>query len=307
LNRRGYAHRRVCKTCGAPQQCPNCIVPLVYHKSAQSLKCHYCGYLRALYAPCLACSGETWLDVGRGIEKVEEYLQEIFPGVGIARLDRDSTSAIGGAEKILEGFKQGETQLLLGTQMVAKGHDFPKVNLVGVVDADTGLGLSDFRAQERAFQLITQVAGRAGRHGSSGQVFLQTFRPENPVLGFALSHDFVGFFQEETLRRQELEYPPYRRLLLVEITGENENLVAQEMETFAELFRGFADSSDVIVLGPAFAVIKKIKNQYRAQLIGKGKAANQLHWALQQTLQTFKLKQPNETKLRLDIDPASML
>jgi primosomal protein N' (replication factor Y) len=307
LNRRGYAHRRVCKSCGAHRECPHCIAPLVYHKSKQALICHYCGFNVPFDAPCLACGGSEWLDVGRGIEKVEEYLEGIFPGAGIARLDRDSTSAIGGAEKILTRFKSGELRILLGTQMVAKGHDFPKVNVVGVIDADSGLGLSDFRAQERAFQLITQVSGRAGRHKGEGEVFLQTYRPENPLLGFALAHDYAGFYQAEIERRKELDYPPFRRLLLIEITGGDESTVDEHMREFAEAFTHFASQADVIVLGPAFAALKKIKDQYRAQILGKGKAPNQLQWVLDRALERYKPKQPQKTKLRTDMDPLSML
>ncbi len=307
LNRRGYAHRRVCKTCGAARECPHCIAPLVYHKSKRALICHYCGFHVPADAPCLACSGTAWLDVGRGIEKVEEYLADIFPGVGIERLDRDSASAIGGAEKILARFRSGESRILLGTQMVAKGHDFPKVNVVGVVDADSGLGLSDFRAQERAFQLITQVSGRAGRHRGEGEVFLQTFRPENPLLGFALTHDYASFYRAEIGRRKELDYPPFRRLLMIEITGDDESMVDAHMREFADAFRHFADQADVIVLGPAFAAMKKIKDQYRAQILGKGTAPNRLQWVFKQALERFKPKQPQKTKLRADMDPLSML
>ncbi|MEO7425420.1 MAG: primosomal protein N' [Fibrobacteria bacterium] len=307
LNRRGYAHRRVCKSCGAARECPHCIAPLVYHKAKRSLICHYCGFQVPADAPCLSCSGTEWLDVGRGIEKVEENLAEIFPGAGIVRLDRDSTSSIGGAEKILARFKSGEAHILLGTQMVAKGHDFPKVNVVGVVDADSGLGLADFRAQERAFQLITQVSGRAGRHQGEGEVYLQTFRPENPLLAFALTHDYAGFYRAEIARREELEYPPFRRLLMIEITGDDEAVVDAHMREFADAFKHFAGQADVIVLGPAFAARKKIKDQYRAQILGKGAAPNRLQWAYQQALERFKPKQPQKTKVRADMDPLSML
>jgi primosomal protein N' (replication factor Y) len=306
LNRRGYAHRRLCRDCGRPRECPHCATPLVYHKGRAALICHYCGFQLSASAPCLYCSGEDWLDVGRGIEKVEEWLDGIFPGAGIARLDRDSTSAIGSAERILEGFKRGESRLLLGTQMVAKGHDFPKVNVVGVLDADAGLGLSDFRAQERAFQLITQVAGRAGRHGE-GEVFLQTYRPDNPLLAFALAQDYRSFFDAEIERRRELDYPPFRRLLLVEISGADEALVDEHMREFAAAFRPFAGQAEILVLGPAFAALKKLKGHYRAHLVAKGKAPNQMQWAFHQALERYKPKQPQKTKLRADMDPLAML
>src|SRR6185436_12102361 len=218
LNRRGYAPRRVCRTCGEPRQCPHCAVPLVYHKARQTVRCHYCDFSLPADSACRKCGGNKWQDLGRGVERIEEYLQGIFPKARIARLDRDSTAAIGGAEKILGAFREGAIDILLGTQMVAKGHDFPGVSLVGVLDADSGLGLADFRAQERAFQLITQVAGRAGRHRDAGMVYLQTFRPESPMLAFALAQDYAGFFHSEIEARRELEYPPFRRLVMAEIT-----------------------------------------------------------------------------------------
>ncbi|HLP40570.1 MAG TPA: primosomal protein N', partial [Fibrobacteria bacterium] len=307
LNRRGYAHRRLCKSCGEPRQCPHCAVPLVYHKSLGAVICHYCGFSLPSDAPCGKCGGIRWLDVGRGVEKVEEYLRDIFPGARIARLDRDSTTTLGGAERILSAFRAGEVDILLGTQMVAKGHDFPKVNLVGVVDADAGLGLSDFRAQERAFQLITQVAGRAGRHRDAGQVYLQTYRPENPILGFALAHDYEGFYAAEIEQRKELDYPPYRRLVLAEMTGEDEAQVDAHMRAFAEAFRRYADQAEVIVRGPAFATLKKIKDQYRAHLLGKGKASNQLQWVVHQAMQHYVPDRSDKVRLRIDMDPSSML
>src|SRR5690606_35881471 len=168
-----------------------------------------------------------------GVEKVEENLNRIFPGIPVARLDRDTTAKVGETERILEGFRAGETRILLGTQMVAKGHDFPKVVVVGVLDADAGLEFADFRAGERAFPLITQVAGRAGRHtgqgGIGGRLWLQTFRPENPLLGFALTHDYAGFFRAEIDTRQALGYPPFRRLLLCEMQGAKEGDVRAAM------------------------------------------------------------------------------
>lgn len=306
LNRRGYANRRLCRDCGRPRECPHCITPLVYHKGRAALICHYCGYQMSASAPCLACGGKDWLDVGRGIEKVEEWLDGIFPGAGIARLDRDTTSAIGGAERILEDFRRGEQKLLIGTQMVAKGHDFPKVNVVGVLDADAGLGISDFRAQERAFQLITQVAGRAGRHGE-GEVFLQTYRPDNPLLAFALDENYAAFYAAEIERRRELDYPPFRRLLLVEISGTDEALVDEHMRAFAAAFRPFAEQAEIQVLGPAFAALKKLKDHYRAHLVAKGKAPNLMQWAFHQALQRYQPKHPQKTKLRADMDPLAML
>ncbi len=306
-NRRGYAPKRQCSKCGQHRQCPNCLLPLVYHKRAQRLKCHYCDYAMNVNEGCRECGSHEFVDFGLAIERVEEYVQGIFSGVGISRLDRDTTGGIGGADKVLEEFKSGATQILLGTQMVAKGHDFPNVNLVGVVDADTGMGLSDFRAQERLFQLITQVAGRAGRHGDSGEVFLQTFRPQDPVLHHALAQDYESFVAEELKVRAELEFPPFRKLLLVEISGPDEEWVERHMVQFGAAFKRHAQQVEARVLGPAFAALKRINRQYRAQIVAKGHAANQLQWLLRQTLQEYRPERPQETKLRADMDPLTML
>lgn len=307
LNRRGYAHRRVCQGCGSPQQCQNCALPLVVHKKVQKLKCHYCDFSLSYSAPCQACGSPSFLEVGRGIEKIEEYIKQIFPAAGISRLDRDTTDPVGGPDEILQEFKSGVTQILLGTQMVAKGHDFPRVNLVGVLDADMGLGMSDFRAQERSFQLITQVSGRAGRHHAGGQVFLQTFKADNPILQFALTHHYENFYAAEIEMRQELQYPPFRRLLLVEISGEDEHLVLEQMQQFAEIFKVLAEKVEAIVLGPSFAVLKRIKRQYRAHLIAKGKAPNQLQWLMEESLKQFKADPSGKTRVRADMDPVALM
>ena len=307
LNRRGYAPRRVCRVCGETRMCPNCAVALVSHRSTRNLLCHYCGYTAPVDSPCAHCGEREFIDAGRGVEKVEEHLRQIFPKVGIARLDRDSTANQGEVEKILEGFKAGETRILLGTQMVAKGHDFPKVNVVGVLDADAGLELADFRAEERAFQLITQVAGRAGRHDGIGHVFLQTFRPDSPLLRCALTHDYESFFNAEIVKRQSLGYPPFRRLLLCEMLGRNESQVVESMESFCVILNELAPQAHADILGPAYAALKKIRNEYRLHVLVKGDYPNQLQWLAEQAQERFRPKYPNHVRLRLDRDPVSLL
>lgn len=311
LNRRGYAPRRVCVDCGEPRACPNCAVSLVYHRSTRELLCHYCGFAAPPDSPCGACGATEFTDAGRGVEKVEEHLQAIFPGAPVERLDRDSTARVGEAERILERFRAGETRILLGTQMVAKGHDFPGVNVVGVLDADAGLDIADFRAAERAFQLITQVAGRAGRHGGAdatgGRVYLQTFRPDSDLLRFALTHDYKGFFEAEIGAREALGYPPFRRLLLCEMQGPDEEDVRAAMERFALILRELAPAAHADVLGPAYAALKKIRNAWRLHVLVKGDYPNQLQWLAEEAQRRVAETLPKGIRLRMDRDPVSLL
>jgi len=306
LNRRGYSPRRVCAGCGETRMCPHCAVALVYHRSTEELLCHYCGFAAPALSACPKCQSNDFVDSGRGIEKIEEHLARIFPGIATARLDRDSTARQGESERILDRFRDGEIRILLGTQMVAKGHDFPKVNVVGVLDAEGGLSLADFRAEERVFQLITQVAGRAGRHGGAGRVFLQTFKPESALLRFALQHDYRGFFQAESGKRRELGYPPFRKLLLFEMLGPDEDQVRKEMDRVAVLLHEFAPAAHAEVLGPAYAALKKIRKDYRLQALVKGPYPNQLQWLAEKILEHYQPPKKNRTRLRLDRDPVSL-
>ena len=308
LNRRGYSPRRVCQACGEPRTCPYCAVSLVYHRSTRELLCHYCGFTAALDSACEKCGGTVFTDAGKGVEKVEEYLGAIFPGIPVERLDRDSTARVGETEAILDRFRRGETRILLGTQMVAKGHDFPRVNVVGVLDADAGLDIADFRASERAFQLITQVAGRAGRHAGKGLVFLQTFRPDSPLLHYALSHDYKGFFESEIeTRHGGTGYPPFRRLLLCEMQGPNEEAVRRAMERFAVIVKDLAPQAHADVLGPAYAALKKIRNDWRLHILIKGDYPNQLQWLAERAQEIMAPELPKGVKLRMDRDPVSLL
>ncbi len=307
LNRRGYAPRRVCTGCGETRMCPRCSVALVFHRQPRVLQCHYCGSIFAPEAPCPHCSGVEFLDVGRGVEKIEEFLRGVFPRTGLERLDRDNVGRAGSLEAALARFRSGASRILLGTQMVAKGHDFPKVEVVGVLDADAGLGFADFRAEERAFQLITQVAGRAGRRSGAGRVFLQTFRPEGRILQCALNHDYEHFYQEEAEKRQELGYPPFRRLLLCELSGPSEAEAAAVFRPLADRLRALAPQAHADVLGPVPAALKKVRNAYRLHLLIKCDYPNQLEWLVGEALHALPPKLPKKIKLRLDRDPVSLL
>ncbi len=307
LNRRGYSPRQACQSCGETRMCPACAVALVFHRENRKLLCHYCGFSSPQNMACSHCGCKDFLEMGLGIEKVEENLRKIFPQVSIARLDRDSTARQGETEKILARFQAREIRILLGTQMVAKGHDFPGVNVVGVLDADAGLEMADFRAEERAFQLITQVAGRAGRHIKSGRVFLQTLRPTSVLLDCALNHDYKRFFAKEIERRHTLGYPPFRRLLLCEMLGSKGEEVQKAIQKFADLLQANAKLSHADILGPAQAALTKIRHEYRMHILIKGQYANQLEWLINQALERFNPQKPKNIKLRLDRDPVSLL
>jgi len=272
MNRRGYSTNRICEECGNPLQCTDCNVVLVYHKQFGKLVCHYCGKLFLSDAHC-KCGSKKFAFFGSGIEKAEEEIREWLPDAKILRLDADTTSGLGTTEKLLQRFRDRECNVLLGTQMVAKGHDFPDVSLVGVLCADIGSGIPDFRASERYFQLLTQVAGRAGRFLENSQVIIQTFCPENPVMQFAIKHDYLGFSKAELTERQEAFYPPFCKIAQIRLQGKNKTKLETTANVLAETLKKLSTlSSQLSILGPAEPFISKVQKFYR--LVITLKAAN---------------------------------
>ncbi len=268
LNRRGYAGQLLCRKCGLALQCGECSVAMTLHRSATLAVCHYCGLGRATPESCDTCGGEYLRLVGYGTERVEELLNSLFPGIRVARMDRDTMRRKGSHESLLSRFASREIDLLVGTQMLAKGHDFPAVTLVGVLAADSGLSTPDFRAAERTFQLLTQVAGRAGRGEREGEVIIQAFAPEHYSLQFARAQDFEGFFEMERKFRRALHYPPVVNLVNLVVEGDSMAEAATlARRAAAFLRRGVPD--DVKVLGPAFAARSKIAGRYRSQILLK--------------------------------------
>ena len=257
MNRRGYSKVRVCSECGETLYCKNCHVPLVFHRQYNSLLCHYCGLLYPVNTPCRACGADTYEFVGGAIEKLEEEILEWVPGARIVRMDRDTTQNVGSVEKILESFRKCEYNILLGTQMVAKGHDFPGVRLVGVVGADSGFGMPDFRSTERLFQLLSQTAGRAGRAGGTGRVLIQTQNPNEPVMQFALRHDFAGFAEMETRDRKDAYYPPFCKMVEVSFGGKDEGALRDAVARVEKLCRA---EKSLMVMGPVDAFIPVVQN-----------------------------------------------
>ena len=263
MNRRGYSKIRVCSECGETLYCKHCHVPLVYHKQYGSLMCHYCGLLYRPDSPCASCGAETYEFVGGAIEKLEEEILEWIPSAKVVRMDRDTTQNVGAVEKILDSFRKCEYNILLGTQMVAKGHDFPGVSLVGVVGADSGLGFPDFRNTERLYQLLSQTAGRAGRVGQGGKVFIQTLNPNEPVMQFAIRHDYDGFAKKELADRSDALYPPFCKLVEVSVGSRDESLLQQTLKRLGDICRS---EKSLMVQGPVEAFIPVVQNVYWSKL-----------------------------------------
>ena len=266
MNRRGYSTNRICEECGNSLQCTDCNVVLIYHKQFGKLVCHYCGKKFPADIHC-KCGSKKFAFFGNGIEKAEEEIREWLPDAKILRLDSDTTSGLGTTEKLLQKFRDRECNVLLGTQMVAKGHDFPGVSLVGVLCADIGSGIPDFRAGEKYFQLLTQVAGRAGRFLEKSQVIIQTFCPENPVMQFAIRHDYAGFSKMELAERQEALYPPFCKISQIKMQAKNKKKLETTAEALAQILTKNSQlstlNSQLIVLGPTEPFVSKVQKHHR--------------------------------------------
>ena len=289
INRRGNSRRLVCGECGNSPECPNCSAPLTYHSANDRLMCHYCGTNRDTDEVCAVCGGE-YKFVGFGTQKVEEDLKTLFPDIEILRMDSDTTSARRSHEQILSRFREEKVPILLGTQMVAKGLDFENVTLVGVLSGDQALYADDFRAHERAFSLITQVVGRAGRGEKKGRAVLQTYTPENPVLEAAARQDYISFFNEEIAIRERMESPPFRELVAVMVSGANEDGAMRAAFEAREHLRGIIceNGLDIQVLGPVQASVFRINNRYRYHLLLNCTDTRDTRRAISAVIKNFK-------------------
>jgi primosomal protein N' (replication factor Y) len=270
LNKRGHARYVQCNACGHVVMCRNCDVSLTFHRVGDRLKCHLCGYERASPPACEQCRSRQLHYTGVGTQRVELELKSLFPYVGVLRMDADTTSGKEGHRRILEEFSTGQYPILLGTQMVTKGHHFPSVNLVGVVSAEEGLNFPDFRSAERTFQQLTQVAGRSGRTGNTGAVVIQTYSPDHAVFRHLVAHDYDGFMREEMETRRALNYPPFARLVLACCTAADAGLLGAFMESWASAARALLANKSVAVLGPTPPLVPRVKNRYREQMLLKG-------------------------------------
>ena len=302
LNRRGFATNVFCRQCAATLECPNCSVSLTVHKAAKRARCHYCNFAMSLPKACLNCAGPYLEQLGFGTERVEAEVRERFPGVRVARVDRDTIRRKGAINALLARFAAGEIDVLVGTQMIAKGHDFPRVTLVGVISADVGLGLADFRAAERTFQLLTQVAGRAGRGEIQGEAIVQTLYPKHYSIRHACRQDYNAFYQDEITFRRGMKYPPAVALINAVVRARTrEGAMADAGEIVSALRIG---GESFRVLGPAPAPLSRLKGEYRAQLFIKGTHRPAMRQALQAVLST---RPDIRRRTIVDVDPMSVL
>ncbi len=307
LNRRGYSTFILCKACGQPARCRDCSVTLTYHRHSDQLKCHYCGFSTAPPRVCPTCSSKSIERLGFGTEQVEAAVQARFPTARVARLDRDSAQGAG-LERVLDGVRDGTIDIVVGTQMVTKGHDFPNVTLVGVVLADHGMGLPDFRASERTFQLLEQVAGRAGRGERPGQVLIQTYCPQHPAVTCARDHAFHRFVEGELVARRELDYPPFSRLACVHVDGADPAEVRAVAEACVRVASAACERAPAEVgaqvVGPAEAPLSRLKGRTRWQLFVRARTARALRTLARHAL---TVDTPSGVRLSVDVDPISML
>ena len=311
LNRRGFAHFILCPDCGLTFKCPNCSVTLTYHLRDRSLQCHYCDYRIPAPGDCPRCEGHRLQGMGIGTERLEQEIRSLFPETQVSRMDRDTTSRSRSHQQILKRLESGKIDILVGTQMIVKGHDFPNVTFVGVVSADTSLHFPDFRSSERTFQLLTQVAGRAGRGEVFGEVVIQTFSPEHYSIQKAKNHDFIGFYQEESQFREALDYPPFSRLINFRLIGNSEKktkALSEEMGRIGQdlLKRGYGKGIEI--LGPSAAPFAKMRGKFRWQMLAKGKSPKLLHqFAQKLTLQLEEEIRVEGVNLDIDVDPVFVL
>ena len=303
LNRRGYSNFVTCKNCGYTFKCPNCDISLTYHKSSNTLRCHYCGYGEKVYKKCPECKEEALSNLGVGTQKIEEELSKLFPNSRILRMDYDTTSRKGMHEEMIEKFKNHEYDILLGTQMVSKGLDFSLVTLVGVINADTSLNIPDFRSSENTFSLLSQVAGRSGRSERVGEVIIQTFNPDHYAIDLVKTHNYLGFYEKEMNIRKMLKYPPYYYICNIRISGKDAEYIYNEsLKIKRSLDRNISND---IVLGPSNSSIFRINNIYRYNIIIKYKKDNDLYEILKKIIDHYKTN--SRIKVDIDFNPSQVL
>jgi primosomal protein N' (replication factor Y) (superfamily II helicase) len=306
INRRGYSWSVLCRSCGASVQCANCSISMTYHKRRNRLECHYCGSIQAVPKECLKCQSKYVYFFGEGSEQLEETLRKDFPGARIARLDRDTARTKSQYQETLGAFAGGALDILVGTQMLAKGHDFHRVTLVGVISADSSLNLPDFRAAERAFQLLTQVAGRAGRGELAGRVLIQTYYPDHYAVQDAVKQDYISFFERELHFRSMMAYPPFTSLANVIVRDTSLDKAIRWSRQLSEYFAPH-DGKSVRVLGPATAPLARLKKEHRFQFLLKSAKRSALTKLLSGALAYCDATEIPQTAIMVDVDPLSLM
>jgi primosomal protein N' (replication factor Y) len=306
INRRGYSWSVLCRSCGASVQCANCSISMTYHKSRNRLECHYCGSIQPVPTVCPKCDSKYIYFFGEGSEHMEERLRKEFPGARIARLDRDTTRTKRQYQETLAAFADGALDILVGTQMLAKGHDFQRVTVVGVISADSSLNLPDFRAAERTFQLLTQVAGRAGRGELPGRVLIQTFYPEHYAIQDAVRQDYLSFYERETQFRRMMMYPPFTSLANVIVRDVNLEKAIRWSRRLGEYFSPH-DGKGLRILGPASAPLARLKKEHRFQFLLKSPKRSALTKILGGALTFCDANEIPQTAVLVDMDPLTLL
>ncbi len=309
INRRGFSTSTQCKACGEVVQCPNCAIPLIWHAGDKRLKCHYCNHTEEMPDACPSCGADALRNSGLGSQKVELLLKELYKDAKIERIDSDVLSKKNSHIEILNRFQKGEIDILIGTQMIAKGLDNPNVTLVGVISADSTFNLPDFRSAERGFQLLTQVAGRAGRGEDKGRVMFQTYNPDFYALDSAREQDYSKFYYTEIRSRQEFIYPPFTQIIRVILSCDNNDRAEKSVEAIGdrlqELIDKYGFSEHLEMLGPSNCVIERLNGLYRYQILLKNKLHEKGHKFISQFFKTIKL--PRDIRMAIDVDPIDIL
>ncbi|HWY50687.1 MAG TPA: primosomal protein N' [Chthoniobacterales bacterium] len=304
LNRRGFSTSLLCSNCGEARNCPNCSVALTFHRHMARLSCHLCGHTAAVPKKCPTCAKDALIYAGFGTEKVESTVSHLFPKANVRRMDADSMTRKEAYRETLRNFRTGKIDILVGTQMIAKGLHFPNVTLVGIINADLALHLPDFRAGERTFQLLTQVAGRAGRGETAGEVFVQTYTPFSPSIQFARHHDFAGYFQQELEFRERCDFPPFKHAILITVRSEHEGRAKLSAETLVRRLKESLGAE--FILGDATpAPLEKLQGQFRFHILLRGEAIMRLSRLVRETLD--KLPLPEDVVATVDVDPYQLL
>ncbi|MEN8244355.1 MAG: primosomal protein N' [Thermodesulfobacteriota bacterium] len=313
LNRRGFANFPVCASCGKAIQCKNCDITLTFHQKYNAYKCHYCGFAISSTSPCPSCGSTKIHHLGVGTEKIESAVKELFPDKIVQRMDRDTTTRKGAVVKMLKGLKNREIDILVGTQMVTKGHDFPDITLVGIICADLSLSFPDFRAGERTFQLLAQVAGRAGRGKIPGRVILQTYNPDHFSIQCAQHQDFRAFYQKEITSRKALDYPPFSRMVQIKISSRDRSKGSRQAEMMGDLARDIVKANPLFgktirIFGPLESPLPRIADRYRWQMLFKGLRLSPLREFMQQLLfSSHADRSRRDVTIAVDVDPFFMM
>ena len=313
LNRRGYASFPVCSACGQPMRCKHCDISLTLHQRSNAYRCHYCGFSRSALSTCDFCGSDKIRHLGLGTEKLEGMVTKLFPRARIARMDRDTTARKGSILKLLKGLRDKTTDILVGTQMVAKGHDFPNITLVGIICADLSLSFPDFRAGERTFQLLAQVAGRAGRGDRSGRVILQTYNPDHFSIDAARRQNFASFYQQEIGFRNALKYPPFSRIIQLKISGKDSQKTKDHAHMLGDICQSLKAGDrnyyqSVEIMGPIEASLTRIAQRYRWQILLKGSNTRRLHQFINQLMSHHPVVfSRHRVQVAIDVDPVFMM